>query len=171
YTHVACVYELAAAGRRRGAGVGQINAEREQTLNQLLVEMDGFDERQQVIVLAPTNAPDVRDPALLRAPHTRPDVLAPALLRPGRFDRQVTVPLPDWRGREGILRIHTRHLHLAADVDLERLARTAAGLSRGDLANLCNEAALGAARHNRTEVTEADFDEAWDKILLSAERK
>jgi cell division protease FtsH len=148
--------ELDAVGRRRGAGVGQINDEREQTLNQLLVEMDGFDERQQVIVLAATN---------------RPDVLDPALLRPGRFDRQVTVPLPDWRGREGILRIHTRHLHLAADVDLERLARTAAGLSGADLANLCNEAALGAARHNRAEVTEADFDEAWDKILLGAERK
>ena len=148
--------ELDAVGRRRGAGVGQINDEREQTLNQLLVEMDGFDERQQVIVLAATN---------------RPDVLDPALLRPGRFDRQVTVPLPDWRGREGILRIHTRHLHLAADVDLERLARTAAGLSGADLANLCNEAALGAARHNRTEVTMADFDEAWDKIVLGAERK
>jgi cell division protease FtsH len=148
--------ELDAVGRRRGAGVGQINDEREQTLNQLLVEMDGFDERQQVIVLAATN---------------RPDVLDPALLRPGRFDGQVTVPLPDRRGREGILRIHTRHLHLAADVDVERLARTAAGLSGADLANLCNEAALGAARHNRTEVTEADFDEAWDKILLGAERK
>lgn len=148
--------ELDAVGRRRGAGVGQINDEREQTLNQLLVEMDGFDERQQVIVLAATN---------------RPDVLDPAMLRPGRFDRQVTVPLPDWRGREGILRIHTRHLHLAEDVDLERLARTATGLSGADLANLCNEAALGAARHNRTEVTMADFDEAWDKIVLGAERK
>jgi cell division protease FtsH len=148
--------ELDAVGRRRGAGVGQVNDEREQTLNQLLVEMDGFDERQQVIILAATN---------------RPDVLDPALLRPGRFDRQVTVPLPDWRGREGILRIHTRHLHLAADVDLERLARTATGLSGADLANLSNEAALGAARHNRTEVTMQDFDEAWDKIVLGAERK
>jgi cell division protease FtsH len=148
--------ELDAVGRRRGAGVGQVNDEREQTLNQLLVEMDGFDERQQVIVLAATN---------------RPDVLDPALLRPGRFDRQVTVPLPDWRGREGILRIHTRHLHLAADVNLERLARTAAGLSGADLANLCNEAALGAARRNRTDVTMPDFDEAWDKIVLGAERK
>jgi cell division protease FtsH len=148
--------ELDAVGRRRGAGVGQVNDEREQTLNQLLVEMDGFDERQQVILLAATN---------------RPDVLDPALLRPGRFDRQVTVPLPDWRGREGILRIHTRHLHLAADVDLEQLARTAAGLSGADLANLCNEAALGAARHDRTDVTMQDFDEAWDKIVLGAERK
>jgi len=148
--------ELDAVGRRRGAGVGQVNDEREQTLNQLLVEMDGFDERQQVIVLAATN---------------RPDVLDPALLRPGRFDRQVQVPLPDWHGREGILRIHTRHLHLDADVDLERIARTATGLSGAALANLCNEAALGAARHDRTAVTMADFDEAWDKIALGAERK
>jgi cell division protease FtsH len=117
--------------------------------------MDGFDERQQVILLAATN---------------RPDVLDPALLRPGRFDRQVVVPLPDWRGREGILRIHTNHLRLAAGVDLERLARTATGLSGADLANLCNEAALGAARHNRTEVTMEDFEQAWDKIVLGAER-
>jgi len=149
------VDELDAVGRRRGAGVGAVNDEREQTLNQLLVEMDGFDERQQVILLAATN---------------RPDVLDPALLRPGRFDRQVVVPLPDWRGREGILRIHTNHLRLAAGVDLERLARTATGLSGADLANLCNEAALGAARHNRTEVTMEDFEQAWDKIVLGAER-
>jgi cell division protease FtsH len=147
--------ELDAVGRRRGAGVGATNDEREQTLNQLLVEMDGFDDRQQVILLAATN---------------RPDVLDPALLRPGRFDRQVVVPLPDSRGREGILRIHTRHLHLAKDVDLERVARTATGLSGADLANLCNEAALGAARHGRTEVTMGDFDQAWDKIVLGAER-
>jgi cell division protease FtsH len=147
--------ELDAVGRRRGAGVGATNDEREQTLNQLLVEMDGFDDRQQVILLAATN---------------RPDVLDPALLRPGRFDRQVVVPLPDWRGREGILRIHTRHLHLAKDVDLERLARTATGLSGADLANLCNEAALGAARHDRLEVTMQDFEQAWDKIILGAER-
>jgi cell division protease FtsH len=147
--------ELDAVGRRRGAGVGATNDEREQTLNQLLVEMDGFDDRQQVILLAATN---------------RPDVLDPALLRPGRFDRQVVVPLPDWRGREGILRIHTRHLHLATDVDLERLARTATGLSGADLANLCNEAALGTARHDRTEVTMQDFEQAWDKIILGAER-
>ena len=148
------VDELDAVGRRRGAGLGAVNDEREQTLNQLLVEMDGFDERQQVILLAATN---------------RPDVLDPALLRPGRFDRQVVVPLPDWRGREGILRIHTRHLKLATDVNLERIARTATGLSGADLANLCNEAALGAARHNRTEVTMEDFDQAWDKIVLGAE--
>jgi cell division protease FtsH len=147
--------ELDAVGRRRGAGVGATNDEREQTLNQLLVEMDGFDDRQQVILLAATN---------------RPDVLDPALLRPGRFDRQVVVPLPDWRGREGILRIHTRHLRLATDVDLERLARTATGLSGADLANLCNEAALGTARHDRTEVTMQDFEQAWDKIILGAER-
>jgi cell division protease FtsH len=147
--------ELDAVGRRRGAGVGQVNDEREQTLNQLLVEMDGFDERQQVIILAATN---------------RPDVLDPALLRPGRFDRSITVPLPDWRGRQGILRIHTRHLHLAHDVDLERLARTTTGLSGADLANLCNEAALGAAARNSSEVAMADFEKAWDKILIGAER-
>ncbi len=150
------VDELDAVGRRRGAGVGAVNDEREQTLNQLLVEMDGFDERQQVMVLAATN---------------RPDVLDPALLRPGRFDRQVVVPLPDRRGREGILRIHTRHLHLAADVDLGRLAGTTTGLSGADLANLCNEAALDAARHNRTQVTMQDFSNAWEKIVLGAERK
>ncbi|HTT06854.1 MAG TPA: ATP-dependent zinc metalloprotease FtsH [Steroidobacteraceae bacterium] len=149
------VDELDAVGRRRGAGLGATNDEREQTLNQLLVEMDGFDERQQVILLAATN---------------RPDVLDPALLRPGRFDRQVVVPFPDWRGRLGILRIHTRHLHLAQDVDLERLARTATGLSGADLANLCNEAALGAARVDRTEILMADFEQAWEKIVLGAER-
>ncbi len=149
------VDELDAVGRRRGAGVGNVNDEREQTLNQLLVEMDGFDERQQVILLAATN---------------RPDVLDPALLRPGRFDRQVVVPLPDWRGRLGILKIHTRHLHLAPDVDLERLARITTGLSGADLANLCNEAALGAARHNRKDVTMDDFEQAWDKIVLGAAR-
>lgn len=149
------VDELDAVGRRRGAGLGAVNDEREQTLNQLLVEMDGFDERQQVILLAATN---------------RPDVLDPALLRPGRFDREVVVPLPDSRGRYGILRIHARKLRLAADVDLERIARTTIGLSGADLANLSNEAALGAARHNRVEVTNQDFEEAWDKIVLGAER-
>ncbi|MGH8294735.1 MAG: ATP-dependent zinc metalloprotease FtsH, partial [Steroidobacteraceae bacterium] len=150
------VDELDAVGRRRGAGVGNVNDEREQTLNQLLVEMDGFDQRQQIILLAATN---------------RPDVLDPALLRPGRFDRQVMVPLPDWRGREGILRIHTRHLNLASDVNLARLARTAIGLSGADLANLCNEAALTAARENRKEVAMDDFERAWDKIVLGAERR
>jgi cell division protease FtsH len=117
--------------------------------------MDGFDARQQVILLAATN---------------RPDVLDPALLRPGRFDRQVVVPLPDWRGRLGILRIHTRHLQLAPGVDLERLARTATGLSGADLANLCNEAALGAARRDHTTVAMQDFEDAWDKIVLGATR-
>jgi cell division protease FtsH len=150
------VDELDAVGRRRGAGVGTVNDEREQTLNQLLVEMDGFDQSQQIILLAATN---------------RPDVLDPALLRPGRFDRQVVVPLPDWRGRQGILRIHTRHLQLAEDVNLERLARTAIGLSGADLANLCNEAALMAARENRKQVGMEDFERAWDKILLGAERR
>ncbi len=147
--------EIDAVGRRRGAGVGMVNDEREQTLNQLLAEMDGFDERQEVIVLAATN---------------RPDVLDPALLRPGRFDRQVTVPLPDRRGREGILRLHSRPLHLAPDVDLATLARTATGLSGADLANLCNEAALVAARHRHVAVVMADFDEAWDEVLLGRER-
>ncbi len=147
--------EIDAVGRRRGAGVGMVNDEREQTLNQLLAAMDGFDERQEVIVLAATN---------------RPDVLDPALLRPGRFDRQVTVPLPDRTGREGILRLHSRQLQLAPDVDLATLARTATGLSGADLANLCNEAALVAARRRHVEVTMADFDEAWDKVLLGRER-
>lgn len=147
--------ELDAVGRRRGAGVGTVNDEREQTLNQLLVEMDGFDERHEVIVIAATN---------------RPDVLDPALLRPGRFDRQVTVGLPDRKGREGILGIHTKQLHLAPDVDLHVLARTTTGLSGADLANLCNEAALVAARHDHTTVNRADFEEALDQILLGGVR-
>jgi len=147
--------ELDAVGRRRGAGLGTVNDEREQTLNQLLVEMDGFDERHEVIVLAATN---------------RPDVLDPALLRPGRFDRQVTVGLPDRQGREGILRIHTRDLHLAPDVELGILARTTTGLSGADLANLCNEAALLAARRDHGIVTMADFEEALDKVLLGGIR-
>ncbi len=136
--------ELDAVGRRRGAGVGNVNDEREQTLNQLLVEMDGFDERQEIIILAATN---------------RPDVLDQALLRPGRFDRQVVVGLPDRRGREDILRIHTRKLRLAHDVDLALIATTSTGLAGADLANLCNEAALSAARHNHEEVSMSDFEE------------
>ncbi len=147
--------ELDAVGRRRGAGAGTVNDEREQTLNQLLVEMDGFDERHEVIVLAATN---------------RPDVLDPALLRPGRFDRQVTVGLPDRQGREGILRIHTQLLRLASDVELGLLARTTTGLSGADLANLCNEAALTAARHNHAFVGRSDFEEALDQILLGGTR-
>jgi cell division protease FtsH len=147
--------ELDAVGRRRGAGIGRGNDEREQTLNQLLVEMDGFDARHEVIVLAATN---------------RADVLDPALLRPGRFDRQVVVGLPDRKGREGILRIHTRKLRLSANVDLSILARSTTGFSGADLANLCNEAALIAARHNRGEVMMIDFEEAQDKVLLGGAR-
>ncbi len=147
--------ELDAVGRRRGAGLGTVNDEREQTLNQMLVEMDGFDERHEVIILAATN---------------RPDVLDPALLRPGRFDREVVVNLPDRQGREGILRIHTRELCLADDVDLSLLARTTTGLSGADLANLANEAALVAARRDHGVVTMIDFEEALDKILLGGVR-
>jgi cell division protease FtsH len=147
--------ELDAVGRRRGAGLGTVNDEREQTLNQLLVEMDGFDERHEVIIMAATN---------------RPDVLDPALLRPGRFDRQVVVPLPDRRGREGILHIHTRHLSRESDVDLSLLARTTTGLNGADLANLCNEATLIAARHEHNRVSMSDFEEALDKILLGGIR-
>jgi cell division protease FtsH len=147
--------ELDAVGRRRGAGLGTVNDEREQTLNQLLVEMDGFDDRHEVIVLAATN---------------RPDVLDPALLRPGRFDRQITVNMPDRAGREAILRIHTHDLLLEPGVDLSLLARTTTGLSGADLANLCNEAALTAARHNRARVTMADFEEALDRVLLGGVR-
>jgi cell division protease FtsH len=132
-----------------------VNDEREQTLNQLLVEMDGFDERHEVIMLSATN---------------RPDVLDPALLRPGRFDRQVVVGLPDRQGREGILRVHTRPLPLAPDVDLAVLARSTTGMSGADLANLCNEAALIAARHNHPQVRLADCEEALDKVLLGQKR-
>ncbi len=149
------VDELDAVGRRRGAGLGATNDEREQTLNQLLVEMDGFEESQEVIVLAATN---------------RPDVLDPALLRPGRFDRQVTVPLPDREGREGILRIHTAKIPIAPDVNLDLLSRKTVGMSGADIANLCNEAALAAARRLHKKVSMADFEEAIDKIVLGGER-
>ena len=145
--------ELDAVGRRRGAGLGATNDEREQTLNQLLGELDGFDERAEVIILAATN---------------RPDVLDPALLRPGRFDRQVVIGLPDRQGREGILRIHTRKLRLDADVNLDTIARSSIGMSGADLANLCNEAALTAARLNRPAVTMADFEESEDKVRMGA---
>jgi len=147
--------ELDAVGRRRGAGLGAVNDEREQTLNQLLVEMDGFDEHHQLIILAATN---------------RPDVLDPALLRPGRFDRQVTVGLPDRQGRQGILLIHTRQLQLAPDVNLGSIARTTTGFTGADLANLCNEAALIAAREKHETVTMVDFEEALDRILLGDAR-
>jgi cell division protease FtsH len=147
--------ELDAVGRRRGAGIGNVNDEREQTLNQLLVEMDGFDVSHEIIILAATN---------------RPDVLDPALLRPGRFDRQVNVALPDRKGREGILQIHTRQIHLGPDVDLNTLARSTTGLSGADLANLCNEAALVAAGKNHDSVSMNDFEEAIDRIILGEVR-
>ena len=147
--------ELDAVGRRRGAGIGTVNDEREQTLNQLLVEMDGFDVTHEVIILAATN---------------RPDVLDPALLRPGRFDRQVNVALPDRKGREGILQIHARPLNLANDVDMGTLARSTIGLSGADLANLCNEAALVAASKNHDQVFMSDFEEAIDRIILGEVR-
>jgi cell division protease FtsH len=149
------VDEIDAVGRRRGTGLGNVNDEREQTLNQLLVEMDGFDEHHETIVIAATN---------------RPDVLDPALLRPGRFDRQVTVGLPDRRGRERILQIHTKGLTLASDVNLDAMARTTTGFSGADLANLCNEAALSAARENHTEIHQIDFESAVDRILLGEKR-
>ncbi len=147
--------EMDAVGRRRGTGLGNVNDEREQTLNQLLVEMDGFDEHHEIIVLAATN---------------RPDVLDPALLRPGRFDREVTVGLPDKRGREGILKIHTRNLSLAPDVDLNVMAQTTTGFSGADLANLCNEAALIAARSDNESIQMQDFEDAVDRVLLGAQR-
>ena len=145
--------EIDAVGRRRGAGVGTVNDEREQTLNQLLGELDGFDPRLGIIVLAATN---------------RPDVLDPALLRPGRFDRQVTIPAPDRRGREGILKIHMRKLRLSDDIDVSVLAAATVGMSGADLANLCNEAALGAARLGRPAVTMEDFEHALDRVRLGA---
>jgi len=145
------VDEIDAVGRQRGTGLGGGNDEREQTLNQLLVEMDGFDDQTSVIVIAATN---------------RPDVLDPALLRPGRFDRQVTVGLPDRVGREAILKIHTRPLKMGSGVKLDLLARRTPGFSGADLANLANEAALGAARHGGSKVAMKDFDEAMDKIVL-----
>jgi cell division protease FtsH len=147
--------ELDAVGRRRGAGVGAVNDEREQTLNQMLVEMDGFDEHHEVIVLAATN---------------RPDVLDPALLRPGRFDREVVVGAPDRKGRLGILKIHIRKLRLAEDVKLDVVAGMTAGMSGADLANLCNEAALLAARLGHTTIHMTDFEIALDKIVLGDAR-
>jgi cell division protease FtsH len=148
--------EIDAVGRHRGAGLGGGHDEREQTLNQLLVEMDGFESNDGVILIAASN---------------RPDVLDPALLRPGRFDRQVVVPLPDIRGREGILKVHTRKIPLSDDVDISVIARGTPGFSGAALANLVNEAALNAARYNRKLVVMADFEGAKDKVLMGKERK
>jgi len=157
--HAPCIVfidEIDAVGRQRGAGLGGGNDEREQTLNQLLVEMDGFEGTTGVIVIAATN---------------RPDVLDPALLRPGRFDRQVVVPLPDIRGREQILLVHMRKVPVAPDVRAEIIARGTPGMSGADLANLVNEAALFAARKNKRLVDMDDFERAKDKIIMGAERR
>ncbi len=148
--------EIDAVGRHRGAGLGGGNDEREQTLNQLLVEMDGFEANEGIILIAATN---------------RPDVLDPALLRPGRFDRQITVPNPDVNGREKILRVHMRKVPLAPDVDPRVLARATPGFSGADLANLVNEAALLAARRNKRLVTQLEFEDAKDKVMMGAERR
>jgi len=148
--------EIDAVGRHRGAGLGGGHDEREQTLNQLLVEMDGFESNEGVILIAATN---------------RPDVLDPALLRPGRFDRRVVVPRPDVGGREGILKVHTKKIPLAEDVEISVLARGTPGFSGADLANLVNEGALLAARQNRKTVMMADFETSKDKVLMGAERK
>ncbi|TMA82577.1 MAG: ATP-dependent metallopeptidase FtsH/Yme1/Tma family protein [Deltaproteobacteria bacterium] len=148
--------EIDAVGRHRGAGLGGGHDEREQTLNQLLVEMDGFETNEGVIMIAATNRPDVLDPALLRA---------------GRFDRRVVVPRPDVKGREGILRVHTRRVPVADDVDVELLARGTPGFAGADLENLVNEAALLAARHNRERVMMIDFEVAKDKVMMGSERR
>jgi cell division protease FtsH len=148
--------EIDAVGRHRGAGLGGGNDEREQTLNQLLVEMDGFEANEGIILIAATN---------------RPDVLDPALLRPGRFDRQVIVPNPDVVGREQILKVHARKIPIAPDVNLKVIARGTPGFSGADLANLCNEAALMAARRNKRMVTMSEFEDAKDKVMMGAERR
>lgn len=157
--HAPCIIfidEIDAVGRLRGAGLGGGHDEREQTLNQLLVEMDGFDTTEGVILIAATN---------------RPDVLDPALLRPGRFDRQVVVNRPDLRGRSEILKVHTKKVPIASDVELDKIARGTPGFSGADLENLVNEAALWAARQNKKEVEFIDFEMAKDKVLMGAERK
>ncbi len=157
--HAPCIIfidELDAVGRVRGAGYGGGHDEREQTLNQLLVEMDGFEENEGIIVVAATN---------------RPDVLDPALLRPGRFDRQVVVDIPDIKGREGILKVHTRNIPIAKSVDLKVIARGTPGFSGADLANLVNEAALLAARRNKKKVGMDEFEFAKDKVLMGPERR
>jgi cell division protease FtsH len=148
--------EIDAVGRHRGAGLGGGHDEREQTLNQLLVEMDGFESNEGVIIVAATN---------------RPDVLDPALLRPGRFDRQIVVPTPDVRGREGILRVHSRNMPLDSNVDLSVLARGTPGFTGADLENMVNEAALLAARKNREKLQMSDFEEAKDKVMMGTERR
>ncbi|HEY0971905.1 MAG TPA: ATP-dependent zinc metalloprotease FtsH [Gemmatimonadales bacterium] len=158
-TNAPCIIfidEIDAVGRHRGAGLGGGHDEREQTLNQLLVEMDGFESNDGVILIAATN---------------RPDVLDPALLRPGRFDRQIVVDAPDLRGREGILRVHLRNKPIAEDVDITALARGTPGMAGADLANLVNEGALLAARRNHDKIYMVDFEEAKDKVMLGAERK
>ena len=157
--HAPCIVfidEIDAVGRHRGAGLGGGNDEREQTLNQLLVEMDGFEANEGVILIAATN---------------RPDVLDPALLRPGRFDRQVVVSNPDIAGREKILKVHMRKVPLANDVDARVIARGTPGFSGADLANLVNEAALMAARNNRSTVSMLEFERAKDKVMMGAERR
>jgi cell division protease FtsH len=157
--HAPCIIfidEIDAVGRHRGAGLGGGHDEREQTLNQLLVEMDGFESNDGVILIAATN---------------RPDVLDPALLRPGRFDRRIVVPIPDSRGREGILKVHTRKTPLAEDVDLNIISRGTPGFCGADLANLVNEAALLAAREGKPKVAMDDFEHAKDKVLMGSERK
>ena len=148
--------EIDAVGRHRGAGLGGGNDEREQTLNQLLVEMDGFEANEGIILIAATN---------------RPDVLDPALLRPGRFDRQVTVPNPDITGREKVLRVHTKNVPVASDVELKTIARGTPGFSGADLANLVNEAALLAARRGKRVVTMKEFEDAKDRVMMGAERR
>lgn len=157
--HAPCIIfidEIDAVGRQRGAGIGGGHDEREQTLNQLLAEMDGFDTTEGIIIMAATN---------------RPDILDPALLRPGRFDRQIVVDRPDVKGREEILKVHTRKVPLAEDVDLKILARSTPGFSGADLANMVNEAALLAARKGREKVTMPDFEDAKDKVLMGVERR
>jgi len=157
--HAPCIIfidEIDAVGRHRGAGLGGGHDEREQTLNQLLVEMDGFESNDGVILLAATN---------------RPDILDPALLRPGRFDRQIVVDMPDLKGREQILRVHVRKIPMAGGVNLERIARGTPGLAGAELANIVNEAALLAARRNKSAVDMQDFEDAKDKVMLGLERK
>ncbi|HEX4632386.1 MAG TPA: ATP-dependent zinc metalloprotease FtsH, partial [Gemmatimonadales bacterium] len=157
--HAPCIIfidEIDAVGRHRGAGLGGGHDEREQTLNQLLVEMDGFESNDGVILLAATN---------------RPDILDPALLRPGRFDRQIVVDMPDVKGREQILRVHTRKIPLQPNVDLEKIARGTPGLSGAELSNVVNEAALLAARRNKQQVENLDLEDAKDKVMLGLERR